>query len=305
MTALKGIIAAVITPFRKDGSINEDEFAGLLQFLLKAGVAGMFVSGNAGEFYALSREEKLLLVRSARKALGTAAPLIFGSGCATTAETVALTRAAEAEGADVITLITPYLIKPSEEELYEHFASVLGATRLPVLLYNNPAVTGVSVSIKTAERLLAFENFAGIKDSSGDLALTLDFLRVGGDRLSVFAGRDGLILSTLIHGGAGAVSSVASACPELAVDIYREFAAGRLDAAREAQMKFAKLRQQFSLGTFPAVVKEILSLRGFRTGVPRLPVKPLTPENREILSRVMRDLRLLAMTAPPRTDSPP
>ncbi|MDR3192257.1 MAG: 4-hydroxy-tetrahydrodipicolinate synthase [Treponema sp.] len=293
MTAVKGIISAVITPFREDGSVNEEEFARLLRFLLKAGITGMFIAGNAGEFYALSREEKILLIRTARKALGTAAPVIFGSGCATTAETVALTRAAEAEGADIITVITPYLIKPSEDELYEHFAAVLGATGLPVLLYNNPAVTGVSVSVKTAERLLGFENFVGIKDSSGDLALTLDFLRIGKDRLSVYAGRDGLILSTLIHGGCGAVSSVASACPELAVDIYREFTAGRLDAAREAQMKFAKLRQQFSLGTFPAVVKEILSIRGFRTGVPRLPVKPLRPENREILSRVMRDLALV------------
>jgi 4-hydroxy-tetrahydrodipicolinate synthase len=293
MTAIRGIISAVITPFREDGSVNEDEFASLLRFLLNAGIAGMFIAGNAGEFYALSREEKILLVRAARKTLGTAVPVIFGSGCATTAETVALTRAAEAEGADIITVITPYLIKPSEEELYEHFAAVLRATRLPVLLYNNPAVTGVSVSAKTAERLLDFENFAGIKDSSGDLALTLDFLRIGKDRFSVYAGRDGLILSTLIHGGSGAVSSVASACPELAVDIYREFAAGRLDAAGEAQMKFAKLRQQFSLGTFPAVVKEILSIRGFRTGVPRLPVKPLRPENREILGQVLRDLALV------------
>jgi 4-hydroxy-tetrahydrodipicolinate synthase len=292
MTAPKGIIAALITPFREDGSVNEDEFAKLLRFLLDAGITGMFISGNAGEFYALSREEKILLIRAARKALGKAAPLIFGSGCAATAETIALTQAAEAEGADIVTVITPYLIKPSEDELYEHFAAVLRATRLPVLLYNNPAVTGVSVSVKTAERLLGFENFAGIKDSSGDLALTLDFLRIGKDRLSVYAGRDGLILSTLIHGGNGAVSSVASACPELAVDIYREFAAGRLDAAREAQMKFAKLRQQFSLGTFPAVVKEILSIRGFRTGVARLPVKPLSPENREILRRVMGDLGL-------------
>jgi 4-hydroxy-tetrahydrodipicolinate synthase len=293
VTVPKGIIAAVVTPFKEDGSVNEDEFASLLRFLREAGIAGMFISGNAGEFYALSREEKLLLVRIARKALGTGTPVIFGSGCATTAETAALSREAEAEGADIITVITPYLIKPSEDELYEHFAAVLRATGLPVLLYNNPAVTGVPVSVRTAERLLAFENFAGVKDSSGDLALTLDFLRIGKGRLSVFAGRDGLILSTLIHGGSGAVSSVASACPELAVDIYREFAAGHLDAAREAQMKFARLRGQFSLGTFPAVVKEILSIRGFRTGAARLPVKPLTPENREILRQVMRDLALV------------
>jgi 4-hydroxy-tetrahydrodipicolinate synthase len=291
MVDLRGIIAAVITPFKEDGSVNEEEFSGLLRFLQKAGITGMFISGNAGEFYALSREEKILLIKVARKALGTT-PIIFGSGCATTGETVALTRLAEAEGADIITVITPYLIKPSDDELYEHFAAILKATGLPVLLYNNPAVTGVPVPVKIVERLLSFENFAGVKDSSGDLALTLDFLRIGKDRLSIFAGRDGLILSTLLHGGNGAVSSVASACPELAVDIYREFTAGRLDAARDAQMKFAKLRGQFGLGTFPAVVKEILSIRGFHTGVPRLPVKPLTTENREILRKLMRELAL-------------
>jgi 4-hydroxy-tetrahydrodipicolinate synthase len=260
--------------------------------LLKAGINGMFIAGNAGEFYALSREEKLLLIRIARKTLGTDAPVIFGSGCATTAETAALTRQAEAEGADIITVITPYLIKPSEDELYEHFAAVLGATKLPVLLYNNPAVTGVPIPVRVAERLLAFDNLAGIKDSSGDMALTLDFIRIGKDRLSVLSGRDGLILSTLIHGGSGAVSSVASACPELAVDIYREFRAGRTEAAGEAQMKLANLRQQFSLGTFPAVIKEMLAIRGFNTGIPRLPVKPLSPANSEILRQVLRELGL-------------
>jgi 4-hydroxy-tetrahydrodipicolinate synthase len=292
MGKFNGIIAAVITPFNDDGRVNGDEFSSLLRFLLKAGIGGMFISGNAGEFYALSREEKLLLVRIARKTLGAEAPVIFGSGCVTTAETAALTRQAEAEGADIITVITPYLVKPSDDELCDHFAAVLRVTKLPVILYNNPAVTGVPIPVKVVERLLGFDNLAGIKDSSGDLALTLDFLRVGKDRLSVFAGRDGLILSTLIHGGSGAVSSVASACPELAVDIYREFCAGRLDAAREAQMKLARLRQQFSLGTFPAVVKEILAIRGFNPGVPRLPVKPLNPENREILCQVLRELRL-------------
>jgi 4-hydroxy-tetrahydrodipicolinate synthase len=293
MRTINGIISAVITPFNDDGSVNEGEFSALLRFLRKAGIHGMFISGNAGEFYALSREEKLLLIRIARKTLGAEMPVIFGSGCVTTAETAALTRDAEAEGADVITVITPYLVKPSEDELYEHFAAVLGVTKLPVILYNNPAVTGVPIPVRVVERLLAFDNLAGIKDSSGDLALTLDFLRAGKDRLSVFAGRDGLILSTLIHGGCGAVSSVASACPELAVAIYREFCAGHLDAAREAQMKFAELRQQFSLGTFPAVVKEILAIRGFHPGVPRLPVKPLNPANREILRQTLRELRLV------------
>jgi 4-hydroxy-tetrahydrodipicolinate synthase len=293
MIEVNGIISAVITPFADDGSINHGEFSNLLSFLLKAGINGFFISGNAGEFYALSPDEKISLVRTARKILDGGVPVVFGSGCATTVETVALTQRAEAEGADMITVITPYLIKPSEDELYEHFAAVLKGTKLPVLLYNNPAVTSVPISVKLVERLIGFDNMAGIKDSSGDFALTLDFIRIGENRFSVLSGRDGLILSTLIHGGRGGVSSVASACPELATAIYREFSEGNLKAALEAQLKLASLRQQFSLGTFPAVIKEILSIRGFHTGVPRLPVKPLTPANRKILEGLMKELGLL------------
>ncbi|MDR1901535.1 MAG: dihydrodipicolinate synthase family protein [Treponema sp.] len=293
MNEIKGIIPAVITPFEDKGGVNYGEFSNLLFFLLKAGVHGVFISGNAGEFYALSTEEKISLIKTARKAVGGVIPIIFGSGCATTADTAALTRRAEAEGADMITVITPYLIKPSEDELFEHFASVLQATRLPVLLYNNPAVTSVPVSAKLAERLTRFDNLAGIKDSSGDFALTLDFIQTGKGRFSVLAGRDSLILSTLIHGGSGAVSSVASACPELAATIYREFSAGHIDAALEAQVKLASIRRQFSLGTFPSVIKEILSLRGFHAGAPRLPVKPLSPESRSILADLLKKLGFL------------
>ena len=293
MNKIQGIIPAVITPFTGDGAVNYDEFSKLLRFLLQSGVHGAFISGNAGEFYALSLDEKIRLIKAARNTLNGAIPIIFGSGCVTTAETVAATKAAEAEGADVITVITPYLVKPSEDELFAHFEAVCKSTKLPVFLYNNPGVTGVPIPVRVMQRLMQFDNLAGIKDSSGDFALTLDFMQTAGEKLSVYAGRDGLILSTLIHGGAGAVSSVASACPELAVAIYNEYKEGRLQNAVEAQLKLARVRKYFDLGTFPSVVKEVLTIRGFGTGIPRLPVKPLSQENKTVLRNLLAELKLI------------
>ncbi|QQO08512.1 4-hydroxy-tetrahydrodipicolinate synthase [Breznakiella homolactica] len=289
---VRGIIPAVITPFLENGSINFEEYKTLLQFLVKAGVNAVFISGNAGEFYSLTFDEKARLIKEAQKSIGNTVPIIFGSGAVTTEETVALTKMAESEGADVITVITPYLIKPTEDELFAHFSAVCGATKLPVLLYNNPAITSVPISSALVKRLLCFDNLVGIKDSSGDFALTLDFMHLSKE-LQVFAGRDGLILATLLHGGAGAVSSIASACPELAVSIYRHFINNEMEKAVEAQHCLAKLRQCFNLGTFPSVVKEVLSMRGFSPGLPRKPVGPLPEEKRRILESTLRDIHVL------------
>ena len=280
---IKGIVPAVVTPFTPSAEVAWDEFARILEFLVNARVNGVFVAGNAGEFYALNDEEKLGLLRLAVKTVGDRVSVYFGSGAASTHEAVRLTRMAEKEGATAVSVISPWLVKASEEELYHHYRAVCEATRLPVLVYNNPSVTGNSISPALLRRLSEIDNLAGIKDSSGDLAITLEFLQISRENFSVLAGRDGLILSTLIHGGQGAISSVASAYPELAVAIYEAYSAGDLHKATEWQLKYAELRQLFQLGTFPSVVKAALEYRGFAAGAPRLPVSPLSPANRAVL----------------------
>jgi 4-hydroxy-tetrahydrodipicolinate synthase len=262
----------------------------MLGFLIKSRVNGIFAVGNAGEFYALDREEKRKVLKTTLKITSGQIPVFFGAGTASTAESVYLTRLAEAEGADAVSVITPFLIKPSEEELYQHYLAICEATKLPVLPYNNPSVTGVAISPRLMKRLSAIDNIAGIKDSSGDLSITLEFLQIEKKNFTVLAGRDGLILSTLIHGGSGAISSVASACPEIAVAIYESYAAGDMKGAVEAQMKFARLRQMFGLGTFPTVIKAALHIRGFSAGVPRLPVSPLPRGKYEELEACLNEL---------------
>jgi 4-hydroxy-tetrahydrodipicolinate synthase len=280
---IRGIVPAVITPFTPGFEVAWDEYQRLLAFLIDARVHGLFVVGNAGEFYALSEAEKQGLLAAAIKTVGGRVPVYFGSGAASTHEAIRLTRMAEAEGAAAVSVISPWIVKASDDELFAHYRAICESTRLPVLVYNNPPATGNSVSPALMKRLAAIDNMAGIKDSCGDLAVSLEFIRLQREGFSVLAGRDGLILSTLVHGGRGAISSVASACPELAVSIYEAYVVGDLAKATEAQLRFAELRQLFQLGTFPSVVKAALEYRGFAVGSPRPPVAPLSPSNRKVL----------------------
>lgn len=287
---MKGIIPAIPTPFTDSGALNIEELERMLAFLLGAGVHGIFAVGNAGEFYALDDDEKRLVLKTTLKMTAGKVPVIFGAGAATTAEAIRLAKMAEAEGADALSVITPFLIKPSEDELFSYYKDICAATRLPVLPYNNPAVTGIPISPALMRRLAVLDGIAGAKDSSGDLAITLEYLRISKPGFSVLAGRDGLILSTLIHGGPGAISSVASACPELAVAIYESYIAGDLPKAVAAQTKFAQLRSMVSLGTFPTVIKEALRIRGFDVGLPRAPVGPLAENKRKELSEYLHSV---------------
>ena len=277
---IKGIIPAIPTPFTASGALNLKALEKMLEFLLAAGVHGIFAVGNAGEFYTLDQEEKQAVLKTTLKVVGGKVPVFFGAGSASTSEAVRLTKMAEAEGADAVSVITPYIIRPSEDELFGYYKAICASTKLPVLPYNNPSVTGVAVTPHLMNRLAHIENIAGVKDSCGDLAVTLEFLRIEKEGFTVLAGRDNLILATLMHGGKGAISSVASACPEIALAIYNAYASGDQEEALRQQMKFAKLRQLFSLGTFPTVVKAALQIRGFDAGSPRLPVAP--PFGRQI-----------------------
>lgn len=287
---IRGIVPAIPTPFNNDGNLNLSALEQLLTFLKRAGVHGIFAVGNAGEYYALTQEEKREVLRTTVKSVGGTIPVFFGAGATTTKEAVELARLGEAEGADALSVITPSIIKPSEDELFSYFKDICEATKLPVFFYNNPAVTGVAASVRLIKRLSHIDNFVGIKDSSGDFALTIEFIRIEKQGFAVLAGRDNLILSTLVHGGNGAISSVASACPEIALGIFNAFDQGNHEEALRQQMVFARLRQLFSLGTFPVVIKEALKIRGIDVGMPRAPVAALSEEKRRELSECLHEV---------------
>lgn len=291
----KGIIPAVITPLNGDGRFNEKAMRKLLNYLVDGGVHGLFVVGTTGEFYGLSPEEKrdifLLAVDEAKGRL----PVYAGTNGITTRETVMLTQIAEECKVNAVSVLTPMFIAPSQGQLINHYTTVASNTGLPVVLYNNPPKTQVALVPSTVAKLAEVPNIVGIKDSSGDLTVTAEYIRLTRqiDDFSVLMGRDTLIYGALCYGATGSIAACANVAPRLCVDIYEKFIAGDLDGSLKAQFELAPLRMAFTIGTFPAVIKESLNLMGIDAGSCMEPVGPMTEEERGKLRKVLSEMGLL------------
>lgn len=288
-----GIIPAMITPLTGQEEIDTVALRRLVNFLVEGGVHGLFAVGSQGEAFALSPAEKKCVVEIVVDETRGRVPVYAGTGAVTTRETIALTQMAEKAGADAVSLITPYFISPSADELYEHYVAIARSTRLPIILYPNPARTGVHLSADLVARLAKVSNIIGIKDSSGDLTLTLEYIRRTGPGFHVLMGRDTLIYAALACGGAGAIAATANVAPRLVVEIYEAFKAGDLDRARQAQARLAPLRIAFEMGTFPVVIKEALALMGICSGKAKAPIKPLSESRRQDLAQVLQEMGIL------------
>jgi 4-hydroxy-tetrahydrodipicolinate synthase len=285
---LEGIVAAMITPFNGDESLDEGGLRDVVRFLAGRGVHGLLAAGSQGEFYALTSDERRRLLDITLEAAENKVFVVAHVGAVTTRETVALARHAESAGADAVTAITPFFVRPSQDELYRYYADLAAAVSLPVLAYNNPARTGVNLLPATAARLTRDAlNFVGIKDSSGDLSQFVEYIRLCPPGFRAFMGRDTLIFAALTHGAAGAVAASANVVPELAVSIYDATKARDFTRGRELQRLLSPLRAAFGLGTFPVVVKEAMHMIGLPAGPARGPVGPLSDEARARLHDVL------------------
>jgi len=289
----KGIIPAMVTPMTSEGKVNVQALRKLTNYLIEGGVHGLFPVGTQGEFYALTHEEKKKVIEVVIEETKGRVPVYVGTGAITTREAIALTEMAEASGADAVSVISPYFIRPSEGELFDHYRSIAKATRLPVLLYNNPPRTGVNISADFVARASKIENIVGIKDSSGDLSLTAEYIRRTDEKFSVLAGRDTLIYGTLCYGGKGAIAATANVAPKVVVEIYEAFVASDLKRSLEAQFRLAPLRLAFDLGTFPVVIKEALNLIGIDAGVGIPPVGGISPKAKEELKEILKNMGLM------------
>ena len=254
---------------------------------------GVFVLGTTGEFYGLDYDEKKRATEIAVDQVKGRVPVYVGAGAITTRECVRLSRMAEAAGAQAVTVLTPMFISPSEEELYQHFRAIAESTALPMLVYNNPDRTGINMSANLVERLAGIQNIVGAKDSSGDLTLTSEYIRRTRDKgFKIMAGRDTLILGTLVYGGVGCVAATSNLAPSLVVDIYNKFMAGDMQGSLEAQYRLAPMRHAFGLGSFPVVVKDALNLLGVDVGDPIRPLGHCTEPNMAKLKEILLKMGL-------------
>lgn len=292
---IHGIIPPVATPMQANEDLDLPRLKSFIDHLIHEGVHGIFVLGTNSEFYALDEREKQEVIATAVAHVNKRVPVYAGTGAETTREAVRLTKMAEREGVDGVSVITPYFVTPTQQEIFDHYRRVAENTALPVLLYSNPSMCGgVKIDVDTVARLAEVNNILGIKDSSGDLQNTIELIRVVPDRFAVMMGRDTLIYSALVFGARGSVPATANFAPRLVVEIYEAFRRGDDAAAKAAQLRLNPLRMALGLGTAPGGVKAALALMGKSIGPSRSPVAPLTPDKQQKMRAVLEQAGLLA-----------
>ncbi len=291
---IRGIIPPVATPMQPNEDLDLPRLKWFLDHLITSGVHGIFVLGTNSEFYALDEKEKQQVIATAVEHVHGRVPVYAGTGAETTREAVRLTKMAEKEGADGVSVITPYFVIPNQQEIYDHYRRIAETTKLPVILYNNPATCGgVKIDVDTVARLAEIPNILGVKDSSGDLQNTIEFIKVVPERFSVLMGRDTLIYPAMIFGARGAVPATGNIAPKILVDIYESFMRGDQAASLAAQRKLSPVRMSLTLGTAPGGVKAALQMLGLSIGPCRSPVAPLPPDKMQKMKAALQSAGLL------------
>ena len=291
---IKGIGVPLITPFHADESINDAAVRVMVKYMLDNGVHGLFAAGSTGESYVLSLDEKKQVMNIVLEANNGRAWTMMGTGTITTKDSIKETKWAESAGVDTVSVITPYFIGPSDDELVDHYVAICESTSLPVYAYNNPPRTNLplkpAVMAAVAKRC---PNLKGIKDSSGDLSNAMGYIQQCPPGFAVFMGRDSIVYPALVAGCVGAVAATANVVPDLVVGIYNAWLAGDGAKALELQAKLTPLRNAFTWTTFPQIMKDALNLMGYPAGICRGPIKGIAGARKEQLAALLRNMGYL------------
>jgi 4-hydroxy-tetrahydrodipicolinate synthase len=284
----RGAITALITPFR-DGRLDEDAFANLVERQIAGGIHGLVPVGTTGEASTLSHDEHRRVVEVCVKVAAGRVRIIAGAGSNSTAEAIELTRHAKTVGADGALLASPYYNRPSQEGIYQHYKAVNDAVQLPILVYNVPSRTASDISHDVLVRLAKLPNVVGIKDATGDLN-RCSFQRIdcGGDWTPI-SGNDDSCLGYMAHGGAGVISVTANVAPEAMSQMMNAALAGDFETARAVNDRLAKLHKALFADSSPSPTKFAMSQLGLCSEEIRLPLVPCNEAVKPEILAAMRD----------------
>lgn len=294
---IKGVVVPILTPIDANELIDEAKLRDQVDYVIQGGVSGILAFGSNGEFYMVEEDEMqrgldIMVSQSAGRV-----PVYFGIGAISTKKCCRLARMAVEHGAAGISVLQPMFLKPTRAELLAHFKAIAESIPgTPMLLYNNPGRVGYTLTADLVDELAhTVENIVGMKDTSGDITLTAEFIRRTRDiGFKVFGGKDTLLYASLCHGAVGGVCTAANFMPELITAVYDKYVAGDLEGSLEAQFKLNPVRLAMDPASFPVAAKDMAILRGRDVGVPYLPSLP-TPEGaaKEGFVRTMTEAGLL------------
>lgn len=286
------IITAMVTPFDENLKVDFAALENLIEHLLKNGTDTLLVTGTTGESPTLSDEEKVELYKAAIKMANGRAKIMAGTGSNSTAHSIELSKKAQEVGVDGILLVSPYYNKPTQQGLYDHFKVIAEAVDIPVMLYDVPGRTSVSIDSETLSRLSEVKNIFAVKDAAGNLDKTSK-TRVLAPDLQVYSGDDSLTLPMLALGGKGVVSVASHIVGSQIKEMIQSFEDGDTRRAMQIHLKLFNIFKALFVVTNPIPVKEALNMIGVKVGGFRPPLGPIDEKSEKILKDALEELGLI------------
>jgi len=298
MLQLKGVIPALTTPFKKNEELDILGLRNLIDYVIDDGVHALLVNGCTGESWALDDDERSSVFEVSVEQTAGRCPVIAGCGATSARKAISSARQAERAGCDAIMVQPPWYVLPGEEEIEAYYRRILEETELPIVVYNIPRRTGISLSVALMDRLADEPRVIALKESSKDFVLLSEMIRCIADRMTVLVGYASVIgLPALSMGAVGYIDSSTPVLGKRSREFYDVVMSGDLIQGRKMQTQMVKLNQTlFGVGTFPAGVKAALELLGRPGGSPREPIRALNQEQREQIRLVLEETNLLPVT---------
>ena len=286
----KGCGTAIATPFNEQG-VNLQEFARLVEEQIKNEVDSIIVCGTTGEAATMTEEERLQTIECAVKVSNGRVPIIAGTGANNTKSVIEMNKKVEQLGVDGVLVVTPYYNKTTQKGLIMHYTEIAKNTTLPIILYNVPGRTGVSIKPETALELSKIENIVAIKEASGDLSHVAKIVNLCRDNLNIYSGNDDQVIPILSLGGIGVISVLSNVRPKYTHDMCYAFFNNENEKAAKMQIDAVPLINALFSEVNPIPVKEALNIEGYNFGDPRLPLIKLSEENRKKLEIELNNLK--------------
>ena len=291
---LRGVIPALVTPFKQDGQLAEDSLRKITNYVLENGVHAIMTTGGNGEFPHLLREERERVARIVVEVVKGQVPVIACTAACSTMETILLTKDAEEAGADAAILIPPYYFPLNEESLYEYFVEVVANVNLPLVIYNNPFYTGNNLSPALIAKLAALKGVIGLKQSNSDLGQLVEVIRLTANKFPVLTGIDSQFYPSLCAGGTGIFSTAACIVPRQMVELFDAFTKGDHKTALSIHNKLQNLNRFLDYDPgYVAPCKEAMEMLGLPAGPVRKPLLPLNAQQKTQIRQALADLGLL------------
>ena len=290
----RGVFTAIITPFGKNGEIDESAFRNLIEFQLKNKIDGIVPCGTTGESPTLSDAEAKKIIRLTVEAVNGRAMVIAGTGSNNTHHAIEMTKFAKEAGADGALIVNPYYNKPTQKGLYLHFRAIADAVDIPIVVYNIKGRTAVNVETPTLVRLMNdCRNIVAVKEASGDLNQMKDVIASRKGGFSVLSGDDNMTFSLIKEGGDGVISVASNLVPDRIVAMVHAALDGKTSEAEKLDKNLAELFKACFIETNPIPIKTALAMKGMCHEVFRLPMCTMEDANKEKLREVLEKLRIL------------